>query len=136
MAVRLVHLSMPVPGRQRGFTLIELLVVLAIIGTLLAMSAPRYFGSVDRAREAALRQDLAVMRDAIDKHHADTGRYPSTLEDLVRKRYLRRIPVDPITESADTWVLVAPADRTLGEVGDVASGASGPARDGTPYAAW
>ena len=121
---------------RRGFTLIELLVVMAIIGTLLAMSVPRYFRSVDHAREAALRQDLAVMRDAIDKHHADTGRYPAALDELVAKRYLRRIPVDPITESADTWVLVAPADREQGAVYSVASGAAGNGRDGTPFGSW
>lgn len=125
------------PARRLcGFTLIELLVVMAIIGTLLAMAAPRYFRSVDHAREAALRQDLAVMRDAIDKHHADTGRYPAALDELVAKRYLRRIPIDPITESAESWVITAPADRELGAVYNVASGAEGTARDGTPFSAW
>ena len=121
---------------RRGFTLIELLVVMAIIATLLAVSVPRYFRSVDHAREAALKQDLAVMRDAIDKHHADTGRYPGTLDELVAKRYLRRIPVDPITESADSWVIVPPDNRELGAVYNVASGAAGNARDGTPFASW
>ena len=122
--------------RRRGFTLIELLVVMAIIATLLAVSVPRYFRSVDHAREAALRQDLAVMRDAIDKHHADTGRYPGALDELVAKRYLRRIPVDPITESADSWVVAPPADRESGAVYDVASGAPGNGRDGTPFSSW
>jgi general secretion pathway protein G len=122
--------------RRRGFTLIELLVVLSIVGLLVSIAAPRYFGSVDRAREAALRQDLAVMRDAIDKHFADTGRYPAALDELVAKRYLRRVPVDPITESSESWVFVPPADRELGAVYDVASGAGGNARDGTPYASW
>jgi len=126
----------PARRRCRGFTLIELLVVLAIIATLLAMAAPRYFRSVDHAREAALKQDLAVMRDAIDKHHADTGRYPAALEDLVAKRYLRRIPADPITESTETWVITAPLDRELGAVYNVASGAEGSARDGTLFSAW
>lgn len=121
---------------KRGFTLIELLVVMAIIGTLLSMALPRYFRSVDHAREAALRQDLAVMRDAIDKHHADTGRYPAALDELVAKRYLRRVPVDPITESAETWVLVAPADHEQGAVYNVASGAPGNGRDGTPFISW
>jgi type II secretion system protein G len=124
------------PDRARGFTLIELLVVLSIIGLLVSIAAPRYFGSVDHAREAALRQDLAVMRDAIDKHFADTGRYPVALDELVAKRYLRRVPVDPITESSESWVFVPPADRELGAVYDVNSGASGNARDGTPYASW
>lgn len=120
----------------RGFTLIELLVVLAIVGVLLSLAAPRYFGSVELAREAALKHDLAVMRDAIDKHHADTGRYPATLEELVARRYLRRVPVDPITESTDTWVIVAPDDRGLGAVYNVTSGAPGSGRDGSAYASW
>ena len=123
-------------ARRGGFTLIELLVVMAVIGLLLSLAAPRYFGSVDLAREAALRQDLAVMRDAIDKHFADTGRYPASLEELATRRYLRRVPVDPITERADSWVVVPPADSTLGAVYDVASGASGTARDGSAYAGW
>lgn len=127
---------MGIADRKRGFTLIELLVVLSIVGLLVSIAAPRYFGSVDRAREAALRQDLAVMRDAIDKHFADTGRYPAALDELVAKRYLRRVPVDPITDSSESWVFVPPADRELGAVYDVSSGASGNARDGTPYASW
>lgn len=123
-------------ARRGGFTLIELLVVMAVIGLLLSLAAPRYFGSVDLAREAALRQDLSVMRDAIDKHFADTGRYPSSLEELASRRYLRRVPVDPITESADSWVVVPPADTALGAVYDVSSGAPGTARDGSAYASW
>lgn len=123
-------------NRRRGFTLIELLVVLAIIGTLLSIAMPRYFGSVDLAREAALRQDLAVMRDAIDKHFADTGRYPSALGELVTQRYLRRVPQDPFTDSAETWTVIAPEDRALGAVYDVTSGATGLARDGSAYASW
>lgn len=122
--------------RRRGFTLIELLVVLAIIGVLLAVAAPRYFGSVDSAREAALRHDLSVMRDAIDQHFADTGRYPATLDELVARRYLRRVPADPITDSTDSWVVTPPADPELGAVYNVGSGAPGTARDGTPYASW
>ncbi len=120
----------------RGFTLIELLVVLSIIGLLLSLAVPRYFQGVEQAREAALRQDLAVMRDAIDKHHSDTGRYPSSLAELVTKRYLRKVPVDPFTESAESWQFTAPADRELGAIQDVASGADGSGRDGTPYASW
>ncbi|HEX6362256.1 MAG TPA: prepilin-type N-terminal cleavage/methylation domain-containing protein [Albitalea sp.] len=124
------------PRRPRGFTLIELMVVLAIVATLLSIALPRYFGSVDLAREATLRQDLAVMRDAIDKHHADTGRYPQGLEELVTRHYLRRIPVDPFTESAETWVIVPPRERDGGAVYSVASGASAVARDGTPVSGW
>ena len=120
----------------RGFTLIELLVVMAIISTLLAVAIPRYFHSEDRARETALRHDLTVMREAIDRHYGDTGRYPASLQELVAKRYLRRVPADPITGSPETWVVVPPANRDQGAVYDVASGAPGIARDGTPYAQW
>ena len=120
----------------RGFTLIELLVVMAIVSVLLGLAAPRYFAAEDRAREAALRHDLAVMREAIDRHHGDTGRYPASLQELVARRYLRRIPADPITGSDESWVVVAPPQRGEGGVFDVASGAPGTARDGTPYARW
>ncbi len=119
--------------RRRGFTLIELLVVMAIIGALLALAAPRYFQHVDRTKEAVLKSDLATMRDALDKYYADTGRYPKNLEDLVARRYLRKIPPDPITESDATWLVVAPADTALGGVYDVKSGAPGATLDGRPY---
>jgi general secretion pathway protein G len=118
----------------RGFTLIELLVVMAIIALLLTLAAPRYFQSVQRSREAVLKEDLHLMREAIDKHYADTGKYPANLEDLVTKKYLRRIPVDPITESATTWVLVDPPDKPGSRaVFDVRSGAPGKSLAGTPY---
>jgi general secretion pathway protein G len=122
--------------RRRGFTLIELLVVMAIIATLLSLAVPRYFDSVKRAEEATLRQNLALMRDAIDKHYADTGRYPATLEDLVLKRYLRAIPLDPVTGAADTWVAVAPPAPEPGKVYDVKSGSTANARDGTAFSNW
>ena len=123
-------------GASPGFTLIELLVVMAIISALLALAMPRYFQSESRARETALKHDLAVMREAIDRHHGDTGRYPASLQDLVAKRYLKRVPPDPITGSAETWIVAPPADRERGGVFDVASGAEGLARDGTAYAKW
>jgi len=120
-------------SRPRGFTLIELLVVMAIIGGLLALAAPRYFQHVDRAKETVLKSDLASMRDAVDKFFADTGRYPKNLEELVARRYLRKVPPDPITESDATWLVVAPADSALGGVYDVKSGADGFTLDGRPY---
>jgi general secretion pathway protein G len=123
--------------RPRGFTLVELLVVMAIIATLITIAAPRYFGHVDRAKEASLRQSLNVMRDAIDKFHGDLGRYPETLEELVTKRYMRKVPADPITDSDATWVLQPPADAAVqGAAYDVHSGAPGNGADGTPYAEW
>ena len=120
----------------RGFTLIELLVVMAIISTLLALAAPRYFNSQDKARETALRHDLAVMREAIDRHYGDTGRYPESLQELVARKYLRRIPPDPITGSDETWIFASQANKNKGAIVDVASGAPGVSREGTPYAQW
>lgn len=120
---------------RRGFTLIELLVVMAIIGGLLAIAAPRYLHRVDLAKETVLKSDLAAMRDALDKFFADTGRYPASLDELVARRYLRRIPPDPITESAETWVVVAPPAPDQGAVYDVKSGAPGATVDGHPYGA-
>ena len=121
---------------RRGFTLIELMVVMAIIGTLLAIVAPRYFGSVEHARETALKQDLAVMREAIGQFQGDLGRYPDNLNELVAKRYLKRIPVDPITERSDTWLAVAHPDPNVTGMYDITSGAEGVGRDGSPYQAW
>lgn len=122
---------------SRAFTLIELLVVMAIIATLLSIAAPRYFDHLDRAREATLRQSLEVMRDAIDKYHADTGKWPENIEALVSKRYLRKVPVDPMTGSGETWLLVEPpSGDDGGGVWDVHSGSEDTAKDGTRYAEW
>ena len=123
----------PSPFSRKGFTLIELLVVMAIIGLLLSIAAPRYFGHVDRAKENTLREDLAVMRDAIDKYHADLNHFPETLDDLVTGHYLKAIPVDPITGSRDTWVLQSPPDADDQGVYDVKSGANGKASDGSAF---
>jgi prepilin-type N-terminal cleavage/methylation domain-containing protein len=123
-------------GRIRGFTLIELMVVLGIVATLLTIALPRYFASLENSREAALKQTLAVVREALDQQYGDTGAYPESLQALVEKRYLRKLPYDPITESTDTWVIVPPREGALGVVGDVKSGAPGRARDGTAFADW
>lgn len=122
--------------RGRGFTLIELLIVLAIIATLLTIAVPRYFGSLEKSKEATLRQSLAVMRDAIDKHYGDTGQYPTSIEELVAKRYLRAVPVDPITERKDSWQTVGVPDGKAPGIFNVKSGADGNGLDGTPYADW
>jgi len=120
-----------------AFTLIELIVVMAIIATLLSLAVPRYYRSVERSKEAVLRQDLSVMRDALDKFYSDAGRYPDTLDELVAKRYLRKIPPDPITERSDSWqVLAPPNDQVKGRVYDIRSGAEGASTDGTPFAEW
>ncbi|MES2356528.1 MAG: prepilin-type N-terminal cleavage/methylation domain-containing protein [Pseudomonadota bacterium] len=121
---------------QAGFTLIELLVVMAIIATLLTLAAPRYIGNVDKAKEAVLHENLASLRDVLDKHYADTGKYPMTLDELVTHKYLRKIPVDPLTDSNRTWIVVPPEDLQKGGVFDVHSGALGRARDGTAFRDW
>ena len=125
-----------VSAARRGFTLIELLVVMALISLLLSIAVPRYFGHVDKARESVLRQDLAQMRDAIDKHYSDLGRYPDSLAELVAKKYLRKVPVDPITDRADTWIVVPAEKVENGKLFDVRSGAAGNARDGSDYGTW
>jgi general secretion pathway protein G len=122
--------------RRRGFTLIELIVVLTIIGTLLAIAVPRYFKSLEKARETILQQDLAVMRDALDKYDADKGHFPETLEALVIDKYIRSIPVDPYTKKTDTWVAIASDNPDEPGVKDVHSGFEGTAPDGTAYASW
>ena len=109
----------------KGFTLVELMVVLAIIALLLSVVVPHYIGRVQRAEEAVLQENLAVMRDALDKHYADAGVYPNNLDDLVTKRYLRSIPVDPFTQNASSWVIVPPSDTKKGRVWDVKSAAKG-----------
>jgi general secretion pathway protein G len=119
-----------------GFTLIELLVVLAIIATLLLLAVPRYYSSVDRSKEAVLKENLFQMRDAIGKYYGDKGTYPESIEALATEKYLRKVPLDPVTESATTWVVVPPEDAQKGGVFDVKSGAQGKGLDGTEYSAW
>lgn len=119
-----------------GFTLIELLVVMAIIAVLLTLAVPRYFGSLDKSKEAVLREDLFQLRDAIGKYYGDKGKYPESLEALAAEKYLRKVPVDPITESATSWLVVAPEDPQKGGVYDVRSGAQGKASDGSAFSEW
>ena len=138
----------PNAWHRSGFTLIELLVVMAALGLLLAIAAPRYAQHVDRAREIVLKQNLVTLRDAIDKFYADRARYPADLEELVRQRYLRQVPLDPLTDRSDTWVPIPPGQQSAvstlpaggptvtGAVFDVRSGAPGNSADGTPYANW
>ena len=122
--------------RRRGFTLIELLVVLSIIALLITVAAPRYFASVQTAKETALRENLRVTRDALQRYYSDRGKYPESLETLQTAKYLVRLPVDPITERADSWELVAPATGIEGKVADIHSGAKGVGQDGTSFATW
>lgn len=123
-------------SKNNGFTLVELLVVLAILALLLTLAVPRYFNGIERAKEVTLRQDLTTLRESIDKFYADRGQYPKTLEDLVERKYIRKLPIDPITESDATWVLVAPEPPLEGDIYDIHSGALGTAKDGSKYADW
>ena len=123
--------------RARGFTLIELLVVMAIVATLLSIAGPQYFRSIDRSKESVLRENLRTTREAIDRFYGDLGRYPDDLPELVAKRYLRSLPVDPITDSSESWLMVAPLDPAQpGRLFDLKSGAPGRAIDGSAYAEW
>jgi general secretion pathway protein G len=108
----------------RGFTLVELMVVLTVIALLLSVVVPDYVGRMRRAEEAVLKENLVVMRDALDKHYADAGKYPGSLDELVAKRYLRAIPQDPFTQ-APSWVPVPPSDPKKGGIYDVRSAAKG-----------
>lgn len=121
---------------QQGFTVIEMLVVMTAIALLLSVVAPVYVRHIDRARELTLKQDLQVMRDALDKFRADQARYPVNLQELVTYRYLRALPADPITDRADSWLSIASTDGGAPGVMDVHSGAPGKASDGSPYANW
>ena len=125
---------------KKGFTMIELLVVMAVIGLLLSIISPRYMNHLDKAKDAALKQNLVSVRESIDKFFADKGRYPKTLDELVKERYMRQIPVDPVTDRADTWLLVLATAQnstsTDGGIFNVRSGAPGAARDGSLYANW
>lgn len=121
---------------RRGFTLIELLVVLAIMATLLSIVAPRYMASLDKAKEAALKTNLRLMREAIDKYKADKQKYPDNLQQLVSERYLAAVPVDPVSDRADTWVVVYPPAPAASAVYDVRSGSEGTGLSGRPYVEW
>jgi len=120
--------------RTRGFTLIELLVVLTIVALMLTIAVPRYFQSIDVAKETVLVENLRVMRETIDRFYGDTGRYPDSLNELVTRRYLRSVPIDPMTDSTDTWVIVPQDEKTRKGVYNVKSGARGNGRAGKPLA--
>ena len=122
--------------RARGFTLIELLVVLGIIALLLTLAVPRFFPSIDKSKETILAENLRNTREIIGQYYSDTGRYPDSLEQLVEKKYLRALPLDPLTESTDSWTVIPPEDGALGGVYDLRSGAPGVDRSGKAYADW
>jgi len=128
-------------GNSRGFTLIELLVVVAIIGVLATVAVGKYTQSIKRAKEAVLKENLFRMRTAISLYFADKGHYPFDINTLVDDDYLHKMPIDPITESADTWMTIQSEqdDADISSepgISDVQSGATGQARDGTYYSEW
>ena len=130
-----------VRARSGGFTLIELLAVMTLIVILAGTGLALYQNSATRAKEAVLREDLFRLRDAISQYYADKNKYPPTLQALVEEKYLRSVPVDPITDSADTWqVILSDPDpgNPSGEIGvfDVKSGSDRSAIDGSPYNDW
>jgi general secretion pathway protein G len=123
---------------RRGFTLVEMLVVMLIISLLLTVAAPRYLRSLERSKEAVLKQDLSALRESIDKFYGDTGKFPPALETLVEQHYLRSVPVDPIAKSAETWVPILSDEDPDNPAGvkDVHSGAQGVGQNGVPYVEW
>ena len=124
-------MAFPTAAGRRGFTLIELLVVLAILSLLMTIAAPRFFSSIDQSKETVLRENLHITRGVIDKFYGDNGRYPQSLAELVERKYLRAIPLDPITGSSASWILVPPDTGT--GIFNLYSGAPGTARDGLPF---
>jgi type II secretion system protein G len=128
--------KMAMRSRTLGFTLIELLVVLAIVATLLSIVAPRYIHQTHRAKEAALRENLSVLRRALDQYYSDTGKYPEKLSNLSERHYLRALPLDPVTNRSDSWIPVLGADEDDKTIVDVKSGAQGKASDDTEYKSW
>lgn len=119
-----------------GFTLVELLVVLSILALLLTLAVPKYFTSIEKAKDATLKQDLNTLRESLDKYYADNGQYPKTLDDLVEHKYIRKLPVDPITEKTTTWIFTPPEPPLEGDIYDIHSGSKGVAKDGTRYEDW
>ena len=126
----------PLKARKSGFTLIELLVVLAVVAVLLTLVSPTYIRQIDASKEAVLRDNLRITREVIDKFYGDLGRYPESLDELVEKKYLRALPVDPLTESNASWQIVAVPSGYQGQVYDIKSSSPQLDREGKPYAQW
>ena len=127
--------------KDAGFTLVELMIVMAIVGVLAVVAIPSYVGAVRQAREAVLKEDLHVMRAAIDSYTADKQKAPQSLDDLVTDGYLRKIPVDPMTRTTETWQTTTSdslrsVDQTDPGIDDVHSGSTEQGSDGQPYSEW
>jgi len=126
---------------EYGFTLVELMIVMLIIAVLAAVAVPSFISSIRNAREAALKEDLHVMRDAIDSYTMDKNQAPQSLDDLVQNGYLKKIPEDPMTHSSDTWQTTSDdtysdVDQTQSGINDVHSGSDEQGSDGQPYSSW
>lgn len=124
-----------------GFTLVELMIVMAIIGVLATLAIPSFVGALKQAREAVLKEDLHVMRTAIDSYTADKQKAPQSLEDLITDGYLKSIPEDPMTHSKETWVtdtsdMLSSIDQTDPGIDNIHSGSQEQGSDGQPYSAW
>lgn len=120
---------------KKGFTLIELAIVVGIIGLLYFTIIPIYATTIKKAKEAALKESLYILRKMLDQYYKDKECWPPNLESLVKEGYIRSIPVDPITGRNDTWIIV-PSDFGINDVYDVKSGAHGTSLEGTPYSSW
>lgn len=121
-------------GAESGFTLLELMVIVTVVGILVTMAVPSFRQSVVKAREAVLMRDLFTVRDLLDQHRGDKGRYPASLTDLVASGYLRAVPQDPFTRSSTTWQETYEA--TEGGIFDVHSGSDLVGANGVPYNQW
>jgi len=121
---------------RQGYTLIEMMIVISIISILATMALPSFQKQLVRAKETNLRRSLFIMRDTIDQYFADHGRYPGSLQDLETEKYIRQIPMDPLTGSPDTWITIPPEGFAEGNIYDVHSGSNKVSLDGTPYNEW
>jgi general secretion pathway protein G len=127
--------------QDAGFTLLELMIVMAIIGVLMMVAVPSFVGAIRQAREAALKEDLHVMRAAIDSYTMDKQKAPQSLDDLIQDGYLKSIPEDPFTHARDTWVTdssdaLYSLDQTDPGIDNVHSGSQETGSDGQPYSSW
>ncbi|WP_374668348.1 type II secretion system protein [Acinetobacter sp.] len=119
--------------RTDGFTLIEVLIAMSIVALLLAIALPQYFGSIAKSKDVVLQENLRVARVVIDKYYGDKGKYPKTLDELVHERYLRSLPIDPITDSTNSWILIQNTDAENPGIVDIKSGAPGVNSNGISY---